>query len=104
MKMVMIVVDEAKTEELEVALERSGVAGYSEVSRVRGFGSSGPRLDSRAFPGTSSIVLTAVPGEAMEALEREVARFCADCGERLRMFAWDVEELGGAEATGRSAR
>lgn len=94
MRMVMIVVDEAKTEELEIALERAGVAGYSEVSRVRGFGATGPRLDSRAFPGASSIVLTAVPEEAMEPLRQEIGRFCADCGERLRMFAWEVEELG----------
>ena len=48
MKMLMIVIDESKREELAVFLNRSGVQGYTELSHAAGMGSSGPRLGSRA--------------------------------------------------------
>ena len=35
MKMLMIVVDSAKREELEVVLEQSGVVGYTEITAQR---------------------------------------------------------------------
>ena len=50
MKMVMIVVDEARKEELEVVLERAGVAGYTELSRASGRGTTGPRLGPNGLP------------------------------------------------------
>jgi len=58
MKMLMIVVDESKKEELEVFLNRSGVEGYTELTHAAGMGSSGPRLGSRSFPRTSAVVFT----------------------------------------------
>ncbi len=94
MKLLMIVVDETKKEQLEVVLEEAGVAGYTELSRAAGSGSTGPRLGSRAFPRTSAVVFTFVPDEALDPLRDRLRSFCADCGERLRMVAWDVDDLG----------
>lgn len=93
MKMLMIIVDESKKEELEVVLGEAGVVGYTELSRASGKGVTGPRLGSRAFPRTSAIVFTVLSGEALAGLRAKILEFCADCGERLRMIAWDVEEL-----------
>lgn len=93
MKMVMIIIDESKKEELEVFLNRSGVMGYTEISRVMGMGTTGPRLGSRAFPKTSAIVFTMLSQEALEHLRHSVDQFCENCGEKLRMIAWDVEEI-----------
>ncbi len=93
MKMLMIIVDESKKEELEVFLNRSGVAGYTELSRAAGMGSSGPRLGSRAFPRTSAVVFSVLEEMALERLLRGVDEFCATCGEELRMVAWDVDRL-----------
>lgn len=93
MKMLMIVIDEAKKEELEVFLEKSGVGGYTEVDHAAGMGATGPRLGSSAFPKTSALVFTVLDDSALARLQAGVDQFCAACGEELRMYAWDVETL-----------
>jgi len=93
MKMVMLVVEETRKEQLEVVLEQSGVAGYTELSRAAGRGTTGPRLGSRAFPRTSAVIFTVLSAEALAGLRATLRRFCEDCGERLKMIAWDVEEI-----------
>ena len=93
MKMLMIVIDEEKREELEVFLSRSGVEGFTEVSHASGVGESGPRMGSRAFPRTSAIVFTVLDLQALDRVRAGVDEFCSACGERLKMFAWDVEAL-----------
>jgi hypothetical protein len=93
MKMLMIIVDESKKEELEVFLNHSGVRGYTEVAHAAGMGASGLRLGSRAFPKTSALVFTMLSEEALQKLEEGVNQFCATCGEELRMVAWDAEVI-----------
>ena len=93
MKMVMIVVDDARKEELEVVLERAGVVGYTEISRAAGHGTTGPRLGSGAFPRTSAVVFSVLSAEALARLAETLHGFCEDCGERLKIVAWEVEEI-----------
>ena len=93
MKMVMIVIDEGKREELEVFLNRAGAQGYTEISHAAGVGVSEPRLGSRAFPKTSAVVFTVLDEETLGALRAGVDEFCASCGEQLKMYSWDVAEL-----------
>jgi hypothetical protein len=50
--MLMVLAGTAVREEVEIALERAGVSGYTEVD-ARGIGSSGRHLGSAAFPKTS---------------------------------------------------
>jgi hypothetical protein len=92
MKLLMLIVDEAKKEELEVLLNRAGVVGYTEIPHAVGVGSTGPRLGSRAFPKTSAVIFTVIRAEALEALARDIREYCADCGEKLKMVVWGVEE------------
>jgi len=93
MKMLMIIVDETKKEELEVFLNHSGVAGYTELSHAAGMGATGLRFGSRTFPATSAVVFTMVSEEALERLTAGVEEFCATCGEALKMVSWDVDVL-----------
>ena len=93
MKMLMIVVDSEKKEELEVVLKNAGVPGWTELGDASGMGTTGPRLGSAAFPRTSAVVFTLLPPEAVSRLAADVKAYCADCGERLKMVAWDVEEV-----------
>ncbi len=65
MKMLMLIVDESKKEELEVFLNHSGVRGYTEVAHAAGMGISGLRLGSSAFPKTSALVFTILSEEAL---------------------------------------
>jgi hypothetical protein len=93
MKMLMIIIDESKKEELEVFLNRSGVHGYTELSHAAGMGASGPRLGSRAFPKTSAVVFSVLDEPALERLAAGVDEFCSTCGEKLKMVVWDAEVI-----------
>lgn len=93
MKLLMLIVDESKKEELEVLLNRAGVVGYTEIPRALGVGTSGPRLGSRAFPKTSAVIFTVLRADVLERLAAEIRSFCSDCGERLKMIVWGVEEV-----------
>lgn len=93
MKLLMLIVDEARKEELEVFLGRAGVAGYTELPGAVGMGTTGPRLGSRAFPKTSAVIFTFVEPEALDALVADLKAYCKECGERLRMVAWGVEAI-----------
>jgi hypothetical protein len=93
MKLLMMIVEEDKKEQLEVLLNRSGVMGYTEMSSATGLGASGLRLGSRAFPRTSAVIFTVLSAEALEQLVADIKEFCAECGEHLKMFVWGVEEV-----------
>lgn len=93
MKMLMIIIDESKKEELEVFLSHSGVEGYTEISEAKGMGSTGIRFGSRAFPKTSAVLFTILSEEAVARLMPGLDDFCATCGEKLKMISWDVDVL-----------
>ena len=89
----MIVVDDGKKEELEVLLRNSGVAGWTEIAGASGMGTTGPRLGSAAFPKTSAVLFTVVEDEKARSLTADLKSYCTECGERLRITSWAVEEL-----------
>lgn len=93
MKLLMLIVDAARKEQLEVVLSRAGVAGYTEIPNAVGSGTTGPRLGSAAFPRTSAVVLTFVEDEKVPALAADLKTYCSDCGERARVVAWGVEQV-----------
>ena len=93
MRMLMIVVDDGKKEELEVLLRNSGVTGWTEIAGASGMGTTGPRLGSAAFPKTSAVLFTIVEDGRARTLAAELKSYCHECGERLKMASWAVEEL-----------
>ncbi len=93
MKMLMMIVESSCKEELEVLLNRNEVVGYTEISQVYGSGESGPRLGSRAFPKTSSIVFSVVPREKAEKVASEVKHYCDDCGKDMTIITWNAERI-----------
>lgn len=93
MKLLMIIVDESKKEELEVLLNRVGVVGYTEIPRVVGVGTTGPRLGSRAFPKTSALIFSVLSESTLETLLSTLREFCRECGEKLKLVSWDVSEV-----------
>lgn len=93
MKLLMAIVDESHKEELEVYLQRSGVAAYTELPGATGVGVTGPRLGSGAFPKTSAVVFSVVDDGEVGRLKEGLLAFCAACGERVKLLAWEVEEV-----------
>jgi len=84
MKLLMIMVDADRREDVEGLLDRYEVSGYSEVPNVLGKGESGRKLGSRAFPGSSTLYFTVVPRETYEAL----------CGELKALDAKSTRDDG----------
>ncbi|HNX51827.1 MAG TPA: hypothetical protein PLS53_18135 [Thermoanaerobaculaceae bacterium] len=93
MKLLMMIIDEARKEELEVLLRQAGVEGYTEIPHARGLGTTGQRLGSRAYPKTSAIIFTLVEAERLQALREQIRAYCHDCGEKLKMLVWTAEEV-----------
>lgn len=93
MKLLMLIVEAEKREELEALLNRAGVVGFTEIPRAMGVGSTGTRMGSRAFPRTSAIIFTVIAAEALDQLVQDIKTYCGECGERLKMVVWGVEEL-----------
>lgn len=93
MKLLMIVIDEGRKEELEVFLSRSGVVGFTEIPRVFGVGVTGPRLGSRAFPRTSAVIFSILSAEALEEIRGGLHELRSAEGDELKMVAWDVEPI-----------
>ena len=93
MKLLMIIVESAYKEELEVLLNRNRVIGYTEIPRVHGVGTSGVRMGSRAFPRTSSLFFTVVPDDQVQNLREDITNYCEACLKRMKMIVWGVEEI-----------
>jgi len=93
MKLLMIIVESAYKEELEVLLNRNDIVGYTEIPQAHGVGESGIRMGSRAFPKTSSIVFTVLPADKLEPLMEDIRTYCEACMKKMKMTVWGVEQL-----------
>lgn len=93
MTLLMLIVDETRKEELEVFLSHAeGVLGFTEIPHTVGMGRTGLRLGSRAFPATSAVIFTVVARDASQRLVEALKEHCRECGEKLKIFSWPVEE------------
>jgi hypothetical protein len=93
MKLLMIIVDTACREEVEVLFRHNGVTGYSEIPNAHGIGQTGIRMGSRAHPKTSSIFFTVVEAEQVEPLKKALCTYCEACERHMKMIQWGVEEV-----------
>lgn len=92
-RMMVIVVDADVRGEVEVLLRKAGAHGYTELGPAVGWGDTGPRLGSGAFPGTSAVLFTVLDAEAESQVRIALAGFEEDESRRVRAYAWTVEEV-----------
>jgi len=92
--MMMVIVDSSAREQLEVLLRKAGAPGFTEMSPATGWGETGPHLGSRAFPKTSTVLLTVLEPDAEERVRVALAGFEEGKAQRLRAYAWSIEEVG----------
>jgi len=94
MKLLMIFVDAAHAEDVRKLLDREP-AGYSEFPSVMGRGATGRKRGTRAFPGTSTLFVTAREAEECRALGEELTalgeRRAAD--EGLKAYCLETQEV-----------
>ena len=90
MRMLMAIIDNSRKEELELLLQREGVAGWTEIPHARGMGTTGPRLDSAAFPGSSAVIQALVEDERIGPLVASINANCVQCRDHIKLLHWDV--------------
>ena len=95
MKMLMLVYSGSEPQRVEAVLDAHAGGGYSEFRDVRGAGATGRREGSRAWPGTSTMFVSVVPGDTVDAL---VARLREErdrlpAGERLHVTVLPAESF-----------
>jgi hypothetical protein len=88
-KILMVLAGTAVREDVEIALERAGVTGYTEVE-ARGVGSSGRHLGSAAFPKTSTIIVSFVADEDVSKL-RAALKALPGTAPRPHVITWTLE-------------
>ena len=93
MQMLMMIVEQKHREKIEAALSDKRVLGYTEIPTVYGTGTTGPRLGSRAFPQTSSIIFTVAEASKVQELLDAIDANCADCKEGMRTIVWKVDRM-----------
>lgn len=93
MKLLMIIVDSACREELEILLRRHHVEGYTEIPGAHGVGGTGIRMGSSAYPKTSSLFFTVIPEDGVQKLRDDICGYCEACGKHMKMFVLGVEEI-----------
>jgi nitrogen regulatory protein PII len=95
MKMVLMIVDAGHADDIKQMMQDCEVPGYSELPEVLGKGSTGKKLGSRAFPGSSTLFMVALDEDCVDQIRAKLAKLHEKIGstEGLRAFSFDVEDL-----------
>jgi hypothetical protein len=93
MRLMLIVVDSSVRDEVEVLLRKAGAHGFTEFAASAGWGASGLRLGSGAYPGSSVVLLTALDAEAEKSVRIALAGFEEGESTPVHAYAWGVEEV-----------
>ncbi len=90
MKMLMAIIDSSKKEELERVLKREGISGFTEIPNANGFGSTGMKMDSAVFPGSSAVIYALLDDDQLASIASTIKGYCAECSQHMRLLHWDV--------------
>ena len=95
MKLLVIFCTGSRVEEVRRLIDAHEVHGYTEIPDVLGSGLTGRHLGTRAYPGTSAVILTAVEGAKADELIGVLEGFASGCApeEGLRVLVVPVEKL-----------
>lgn len=95
MKMLMITCDTECVPKVHELFAKHGVRGFTEVPGVRGYGTTGAHLGTRAYPGAVTMIVAGVADHAAAALVEDMreCRKKLEPGEGFRVFAVAAEEL-----------
>ena len=94
MKMLLILVSTECLPEVQRLIEEHDVHAYTEIPNILGSGRSGRHMGTRAFPGTSSLLLTILPSPEALRLTKSLADQCeARGGHEIRVFALEAQSM-----------
>ncbi len=95
MKLLTIFCSGSKVEEVRRLVDSHEVHGYTEIPEVLGSGETGRHLGTRAYPGTSAVILTAVGSDKAEELISSLDELARGCSpeEGIRVLVLPVERM-----------
>jgi hypothetical protein len=93
MKLVMVLVPTECLDEIQKVIDGHEIHAYTEIPSVLGSGRSGRKLGTRAFPGTSSMLLAVTADDECERLLAAVKGYAArsPCAAGIRAFTLPAE-------------
>lgn len=95
MKAVFVVYNQALSDQVERAVRRVGLRGYTQWQGVRGSGSRDgePHLGTHTWPAVNMAMLIMAPDGASEELKKALRAIDAQSPQQgLRVFSWTVDE------------
>ena len=95
MKLLLVMAPTECLEDIQAIVHRHDIHAYTEFPNLLGEGESGGRLGTRAFPGTSSLLMTVLDPDQARLLRDALADFAAqpqNCNQ-IRVFALPAERL-----------
>lgn len=95
MKLLTIFCSGSKVEEVRRLVDSHEVHGYTEIPEVLGSGETGRHLGTRAYPGTSAVILTALESDKAEKLISSLEELARGCSpeEGIRVLVLPVERM-----------
>ncbi len=96
MKAVFIVYNQALSEQVEQALQKLNIRGFSRWPEMQGVGSSKgePHLGTHTWPAMNSGTITIVEDEKVEKLLQRLQRINKAAEQQgLHAFVWNIETM-----------
>lgn len=95
MKLLFILIPTDCLDACDECFKKANINAYTEIPSVIGSGESGRKLGTRAFPGTTSLVLVAVPATEVDHVISTMKAFCKGraCEKETRVFAVPADQL-----------
>ena len=95
MKMLMVLVPSDCLADVQEVIDKHEIHAYTEIPNVLGAGKSGRKLGTRAFPGTTSMLLAVVGAAEADRLVAAVREYSerSQCCDEIRMFAVPAEAV-----------
>lgn len=94
LKLLLILCTGEDTDAVRKLIDKHHIHGFTEISGLRGSGETGLHMGTRAFPGSASLIFTAVPAEQSLSLIGDLRELAENCmpGEGVRVFVLDAAE------------
>ncbi len=93
MKMILIMADEGRLDELRSDLRELDASGYSVLPMLEGSGATGVHAGDRVHPGSLVMVLVVAPEGSARTLFESLARRRERSGDKItRLFLMPVED------------
>ncbi|MCC9168706.1 PG0541 family transporter-associated protein [Pontibacter harenae] len=95
MKGIMIIFNQALSEEIVELLDELGVRGFSKFNDLQGRGSNDgePRMGTHTWPALNNAIFSVAPEDKAKELIIRLNKINEDAREQgLKAFSWNVEE------------